>query len=99
MLRNERYIGDCLYQKTYSDFCFKRHLNHGEQDQFYVTDHHEPIVSRELFEMAGQMLLQRAKEKGIIRRRGQYQNRYLFTRKSCAENAVLFLNGRVTDPV
>ena len=91
ILHNERYVGDCLYQKTYSDFRFKRHKNLGEQDQYYVSDHHEPIVSRELFETAGQMLLQRAKEKGITRGRGAYQNRYPFTKKIvCGECGSFF---------
>ena len=79
ILRNERYIGDCLYQKTYSDFRFKRHMNHGEQDQFYVADHHEPIVSRELFEAAGQMLRQHAKEKNLSTGAGKYHNKYPFS--------------------
>ena len=46
MLTNEKYIGDCLFQKTYSDFRFRRHYNHGERDQFYMEDHHEAIISK-----------------------------------------------------
>ena len=88
ILHNERYVGDCLYQKTYSDFRFKRHMNHGEEDQYYVADHHEAIVSREVFEAAGRMLLQRAKEKNIFR---GPQNRYPFTRKIvCGECGSFF---------
>lgn len=29
MLSNEKYVGDCLFQKTYSDSRFVRHNNHG----------------------------------------------------------------------
>ena len=65
MLTNEKYIGDCLFQKTYSDFRFRRHYNHGERDQFYMEDHHEAIISREDFEAAGALLQQRAREKNI----------------------------------
>ena len=50
ILTNEKYTGDCLFQKTYSDFRFKRHVNRGERDQFYMEDHHEALVSREEFE-------------------------------------------------
>lgn len=30
MISNEKYVGDCLFQKTYSDSNFVRHNNHGE---------------------------------------------------------------------
>ena len=63
ILTNEKYTGDCLFQKTYSDFRFKRHVNRGERDQFYMEDHHEALVSREEFEAAGALLQQRAQEK------------------------------------
>ena len=56
MLTNEKYIGDCLFQKTYSDFRFKRHTNNGERDQFYMEDHHEAIISREDFEAVGALI-------------------------------------------
>lgn len=46
MIANEKYCGDCLYQKTWSDSAYKRHLNHGEQTQYLQQNHHEPIVSR-----------------------------------------------------
>ncbi len=52
MLSNEKYVGDCLFQKTYSDPRFVRHNNHGEQTQYLVKDHHEAIISREDFEAA-----------------------------------------------
>lgn len=49
ILRNPVYIGDMLYQKTYTDESFRVHLNHGEYDQFYQRDHHEAIIPRETF--------------------------------------------------
>ena len=53
ILRNEKYKGDALLQKSYtSDFLTKKHLkNNGEVQQYYVTANHEPIVSPEVFEM------------------------------------------------
>lgn len=36
MLSNEKYVGDCFFQKTYSDSRFVRHNNHGEQTQYLV---------------------------------------------------------------
>lgn len=51
ILRNERYIGDLLLQKEYvADHISKKKVrNNGELPQYYVTDAHEPIISRELF--------------------------------------------------
>lgn len=81
ILRNEKYTGDCLFQKTYSDFQFKRHTNRGERDQFYMEDHHEAIISREDFEAVGQLIAQHAKEKNIKKADQKYQNKYPFTGK------------------
>ena len=81
ILRNEKYTGDCLFQKTYSDFRFRRHANRGERDQFYMEGHHEAIISRETFEAAGQMLLQRAVEKNVKAGDAKYQKRYPFSGK------------------
>ena len=67
MLSNEKYVGDCLFQKTYSDSRFVRHNNHGEQTQYMVKDHHEAIISREDFEAAHAFIHQRATEKGVVK--------------------------------
>jgi len=81
ILRNEKYTGSCLLQKTYSDFRFKRHKNYGERDQFLIEDHHEAIVSQEEFETVGALIRQRANEKNIQRGDPRYQNRYPFSGK------------------
>ena len=49
ILANEKYMGDALLQKSYSHDCFdnKRHLNRGQMPQYYVTDNHPAIISRE----------------------------------------------------
>lgn len=81
MLSNEKYVGDCLFQKTYSDSQFVRHSNKGEQQQYMVRDHHEAIISREDFEAAKALIGQRAFEKGIVKGTEKYQNRYVFSGK------------------
>lgn len=86
ILRNEKYIGDCLFQKTYSDFRFKRHANRGEMDQFYVEEHHPAIISREDFEAVGKLIERHAKEKNINKADRKYQNRYPFTGKIICGN-------------
>lgn len=45
IIRNEKYTGDCIFQKTYTDSDFNRHKNDGHLDQYYVPDHHEAIIS------------------------------------------------------
>ena len=81
MLTNEKYVGACLFQKTYTDFRFKRHNNHGERDQYFVEGHHPAIISQEDFDAVGALMEQRAREKGIKKRDSRYMNRYPFTRK------------------
>lgn len=49
MLKNEKYMGDSLLQKTYTaDFLTKKQVkNDGEVTQYYVKDSHAGIISRE----------------------------------------------------
>lgn len=51
-LQNETYKGDILTCKTVTPDLLsgKRVKNTGQSAQFYIQDHHEPIVSRELFD-------------------------------------------------
>ncbi len=51
MLRNEKYMGDALLQKTYTvDFLTKKKvMNRGIVPQYYIEDDHEPIIPKELF--------------------------------------------------
>lgn len=65
IIANEKYTGDVIFQKTYTDDSFNRHTNKGELDMYYVADHHEAIISKEDFEAAGFLIAQRASEKGI----------------------------------
>ena len=64
MLNNVSYIGDVLTNKTFRGDsetglrCFK---NNGEVEQYYIKDHHEPIVSRELF-----AVVQKITESGVL---------------------------------
>lgn len=78
---NEKYVGDALFQKIYTDDTFQRHINHGEVKTFLVSEHHAPIISRDTFERANALIRQRSKEKGIVRETGKYQHRYAFSGK------------------
>ncbi len=52
ILTNEKYRGDALIQKQYTaDFLDKtRRKNTGEIPQYYVEEHHEPIIPPDLFD-------------------------------------------------
>jgi DNA invertase Pin-like site-specific DNA recombinase len=51
ILKNEKYIGDALLQKTYTvDFLSKKRVvNNGIVPQYYVENSHEAIIPHELF--------------------------------------------------
>lgn len=86
MLGNEKYTGDVIFQKTYTDSNFNRHANRGEYDQYLVRNHHEAIISHETFEKAAEVLKQRGIEKGIQKQDGKYKSRYAFSgRIKCGE--------------
>jgi len=86
MLRNEKYKGDALFQKTYTDSNYNRRFNNGEKDQFYCKNHHEPIVSREVFSKAQKLITERAKNKSKAVDKKAYQNRYVLSgRIICGE--------------
>ncbi len=81
MLQNERYIGEALYQKTFTDDNFKRHTNRGYRDQYLHNDHHPAIVTREQFDKAQELLALHRKEKGIDADNINYRERYTFSGK------------------
>lgn len=81
ILRNEKYKGDVLFQKTFTDSSFIRHINNGEKPQYYITEHHEAIISSQDFEAAQAMIDRRAKDMKIMQKDGKYQNRYPFSGK------------------
>ena len=61
IIRNERYIGDSLLQKSYTtdSLPYKRYINDGELEKFYVQNSHEAIVDPMQFELANILLNQR----------------------------------------
>lgn len=52
ILTNEKYIGDVAQGKTYTvdSITHKKIKNRGEEDIYYIENHHEPIISKELFD-------------------------------------------------
>ena len=62
ILRNEKYKGDVLLQKSYTvDYLTKTTAkNKGEVTQYYIENNHEGIVSRKIFDMVQDELQRRA---------------------------------------
>ncbi len=58
ILRNEKYIGDALLQKTYTvDFLTKKRIkNDGQVPQYYVENNHPAIISCALFHQVQKLL-------------------------------------------
>lgn len=58
ILANEKYVGDTLYRKTYRETTvpFVQHINYGQEDQYYATDTHQGIVTRETFDAVQSLL-------------------------------------------
>ena len=63
ILRNEKYIGDLVQQKTYTKdyISHKRVYNKGEIDFITIKNHHTPIIDRETFETVQKILDKRKK--------------------------------------
>lgn len=61
ILRNEKYIGDALLQKTYTvDFLTKKRVkNNGLVPQYYVENSHEAIIPRKIFMQAQEEMIRR----------------------------------------
>nr|DAV44599.1 MAG TPA: integrase [Caudoviricetes sp.] len=61
ILRNEKYIGDALLQKTYTtDFLNKTRVkNNGIVPQYYVENNHEAIIPKDIFLRVQEELVRR----------------------------------------
>ena len=79
ILVNEKYYGAAAFQKTYTDSNFRRHNNHGEVDSFIAEDHHEAIISKEVFDRVQVMIQKHIDEHGIVKDMGKYHNKYPFS--------------------
>ena len=82
ILRNEKYIGDALLQKTYTvDFLTKKRVkNDGQVPQYYVENNHPAIISRAVFYQVQKLLDMR--REGFTTEGGHhhgYTNAYCFS--------------------
>lgn len=79
MIGNEKYTGDALFQKTYSDSDLNRRVNRGERDQYFIRNNHAGVITHSDFEAAQSLIEQRGREKGVVKQPEKYRNRYSFS--------------------
>lgn len=92
ILRNEKYVGDLLQKKTYTPdyLTHAKKYNHGEEPMVALTDHHEPIIDRELWDIV-QSELKRRNLHG--EKSSGHSNRYVFSGKiKCGECGASFVS-------
>lgn len=84
VLRNEKAVGDLIQKKTItpSYLTHEKKYNKGEEEFVILHNHHEPIISRELFDHAQQELVRRSPSS---EQKAKHSNRYCFSGKiKCA---------------
>ena len=80
IIRNEKYCGDLVQKKTFTpDFLsHEKKYNRGQEEFVIIKDHHEPIISRELFDKANRILDAKSlSQEG----KAKHSNRYPFSGK------------------
>lgn len=92
ILRNEKYCGDCILQKTVTVDCISktRKANQGEAPMYIVENNHPAIISREVFNRAQEELSRRnslrlQSDKTAITANGRYSKYALTEVLHCAE--------------
>jgi len=80
VIRNEKYCGDLVQKKTYTpDFLsHEKKYNRGQEEFIIIKDHHEPVISRELFDRANRILDEKSRSQ---EGQSKHSNRYPFSGK------------------
>ena len=83
IINNEKYKGDLLLGKSFTvDPISKRRLeNMGEEEQYYIKEHHEPIVSPEIWDAAQEIKKSRYRKgtMSIDGTRKKYSRKFAFS--------------------
>jgi len=81
IIKNPIYIGDVLMGKTYTTdpISHRRVRNMGEENKYYLKNHHEPIIEKTIFDKAQEILKKRSDVTETGRRLGNYSRKYAFS--------------------
>ena len=95
MLRNEKYMGDTILQKSYTaDFLSKKRvMNDGTIQMYHIEEDHEPIIDVETWEAVQQELERRQRfVKNIVQTLMRSIRKQIHSQaKWCAEIAITFI--------
>lgn len=80
ILRNEKYCGDLVQQKTYTPdyLTHQKKRNYGEIETVTIKNHHEPIIPRERFDAVQRELERRKPSQSTVK---AFANRYALSGK------------------
>ena len=93
ILKNEKYTGGALLQKTYTVDCIShaKKKNNGELPMYYVSNHHEGIIDKGTFRKVQEEFARRTSKRRVAHKlttteTGKYSAKYALTEKMfCAE--------------
>lgn len=75
ILKNEKYCGDVLMQKTFVQDCLSKKSapNHGQLPKYLLKDHHEAIISHEIFDLTQTEIARRSSLRKSTGKTGELQ--------------------------
>lgn len=81
ILKNEKYKGDLLLGKTFTvdPITHRRLENMGEEEKYYIDEHHEGIISDDQFDEAQRILNKRSLKHNGKGRNDKYSRKYAFS--------------------
>ena len=81
IVKNEKYKGDLLQGKTFTvdPITHRRLENMGEREKFYIENNHEPIISREMFDRAQEIVDMRSSKHGTKKDSRKYSRKHAFS--------------------
>lgn len=81
IIKNEKYKGDLLQGKTFTvdPITHRRLENMGEREKFYIENNHEPIISREMFDRAQEIVKMRSSKHGTKHDSRKYSRKHSFS--------------------
>lgn len=86
ILRNEKYMGDAILQKTFVEDCMTKKIkvNVGQLPKYYVENNHPAIIDKDTWNLVQEELARRSskrkvKEVGTKTEQGKYSGKYALT--------------------
>ena len=87
ILRNEKYLGDYEFQKYYTKVAGSvRKANYGQVPKYYIEEHHQAIIDREIFENAQKVFEDRKRDPVMNEKKDGTAGRAVYYKTfTCAE--------------